>query len=169
MNHSFRGAVLAAGVTIAVVVSSCASIVGKSDYPVSFNSTPSGANVIVVDEAGREVFNGTTPATATLAAGRGYFKGHDYKVKFAKDGFSSYEAPIKRGTSKWYIFGNIAIGGLIGWLIVDPITGAMWTLDDKIDASLVVQSAAESDEPTLNVVALNDVPASLRQRLRRVN
>jgi hypothetical protein len=35
----------------------------------------------------------------------------------------------------WYI-GNILFGGLIGILIVDPLTGAMWKLDDVVYGNL---------------------------------
>ena len=35
----------------------------------------------------------------------------------------------------WY-WGNILFGGLIGWLIVDPATGAMWKLKDEFTLHL---------------------------------
>jgi len=31
----------------------------------------------------------------------------------------------------WYLAGNIVFGGIAGWLIVDPLTGAMWRLSPK--------------------------------------
>jgi hypothetical protein len=31
--------------------------------------------------------------------------------------------------NKWY-FGNILLGGVIGMLVVDPLTGAMYSLDE---------------------------------------
>ena len=36
----------------------------------------------------------------------------------------------------WYIGGNILVGGLIGWFIVDPLTGAMYTLPKEVNADL---------------------------------
>lgn len=37
----------------------------------------------------------------------------------------------------WYV-GNIIFGGLIGLLLVDPITGAMWKLPDTAQGNLVI-------------------------------
>ncbi len=125
------------GVAAAVVLlGGCASIVSKSEYPVTINSKPDGAQITVVDANDRAVYKGETPARVTLAAGRGYFKGHDYRVKFEKEGFSKAEMPIERGIDGWYIGGNILVGGLIGWFIVDPLTGAMYTLPKEVSADL---------------------------------
>jgi len=38
-----------------------------------------------------------------------------------------YEVHVKLTVDGWY-FGNVLFGGLIGILIVDPATGAMYTL-----------------------------------------
>lgn len=151
------------------ITAGCASILGKSDYPVVINSTPSGASIIIADQAGKQVFAGTTPTTATLKSGRGYFKGNDYTIKFMADGYSSVDVPIKRGTSAWYILGNIVVGGLIGWLIVDPITGAMYTLPDEVSATMTPDAAADADTPSLKMMTLADVPADMRNRLLRLN
>ena len=35
---------------------------------------------------------------------------------------------IKPTPNGWYLAGNFIFGGLLGWLIVDPATGAMWNL-----------------------------------------
>jgi len=38
---------------------------------------------------------------------------------------------------KWRYWGNILLGGVIGWFIVDPITGAMFEFDKEfVQASL---------------------------------
>ena len=49
----------------------------------------------------------------------------------------------------WYI-GNILFGGLIGMLIVDPATGAMYNLPDRVDINLD-QDASSDDQMTLNI------------------
>lgn len=119
------------------IFTGCASIVGKSHYPVSFNTEPSGASVQVTDENGVQVFNGTTPATTVLKSGEAYFDRKSYTAKFSKAGYDSQISQINSSISGWYIGENILIGGLIGWLIVDPITGAMYEIDDtNIYASL---------------------------------
>lgn len=146
----------------------CASIVSKSDYPVTISSNPQGAEITIVDDDGVTVFRGTTPTTTTLEAKAGFFKGQDYIVTFTLDGHQPVEAKIKRGLDGWYLFGNILIGGLIGWLIVDPLTGAMWTLKD-LNVVMNPETGAQLTNDGLRVLTLNEVPESLRPHLVRVN
>ena len=63
------------------------------------------------------------------------------------------------------IAGNLFFGGLVGWLIVDPLTGAMWTLDGGATATLSPQTSMEQSAATVQVVLLNDVPDSLRSKM----
>ena len=53
--------------------SSCASIVSKSSYPISINSAPSEAKIVIKDKKGIEIFSGQTPTTMKLKAGSGFF------------------------------------------------------------------------------------------------
>lgn len=124
-------------------VTGCASIVSKSDYPVNISSNPQGADITIVNRAGQKVFSGKTPTTVTLKAGAGYFKGETYTVTFSADGHKPHTAQIQRDVDAWYIAGNILFGGLIGWFIVDPLTGAMWTLDD-LHGDLSPEAAASA-------------------------
>ena len=61
--------------------------------------------------------------------------------------------------------------GLIGWIIVDPLTGAMWTLDsNEINVSLNTASpAAKNDSGNVSIVLLQDVPSSLRNKMVKVS
>ena len=71
--------------------------------------------------------------------------------------------------AKCYLFGNIPLGGLIGWVIVDPITGAMWTLED-LNVDLVAESLSYiPTENKLWIVSLDQVPESPRQRMVRIH
>jgi len=147
----------------------CASIVGKSLYPVTINSDPDGANITIVDETGKATYTGKTPTTVTLEAKAGYFKGKDYTVTFSKEGYTKYSAQIKRGVSGWYIGGNILFGGLIGWLIIDPMTGAMWTLDKDVKAVLSRETSGSSErDDSLRIVSIDNVPDSLRTKMVRI-
>jgi hypothetical protein len=74
------------------------------------------------------VCRGTTPASVTLDASAGYFDGQKYTVTFSKDGYDPTTVQIDSRINGWYV-GNIVFGRFIGWLIVDPLTGAMWALD----------------------------------------
>src|SRR5262245_46585117 len=114
-------------VGLITVSSSCASIVSKSRYPVTINSSPNGADVIVTNKRGEEVFKGRTPALVKLKSGGGFFTNAKYEIKLSKDGFTSKTVELKATLNGWY-FGNLLFGGLIGLLIVDPATGAMYKL-----------------------------------------
>ena len=48
-------------------------------------------------------------------------------VEVSKEGFEKKTIQIESKTNGWYI-GNLLFGSLIGFLIIDPLTGAMWTL-----------------------------------------
>jgi len=116
---------------ISVIGSGCASIVSKSTYPVEITSEPSGAEFTVVDHLGTAIHSGTTPQTVPLKAGRGYFKPAKYTVEFRKDGYARRISQVRNGLDLvYYVGGNFLCGGFPGWVIVDPISGAMWTLDD---------------------------------------
>jgi hypothetical protein len=121
-----------------------------------------------LDEKGETVFSGTTPTTVTLRTKAGYFKGKNYTVTFQKEGYAKHEAEIRRGVSGWYIWGNLVFGGVIGWLIVDPATGAMWTLQKEVSVNLAPLSASAAESGGLQIVELDDLPPPLRLQLVRV-
>ncbi len=109
----------------------CASIVHGGRPKISINSSPEGAKVTIVDQKNVAVTNGVTPFVACLKRSRGYFAGANYKLVFELPGYKSAEASITSKVNGWYV-GNIFIGGLLGMLIVDPATGAMWSLHPKM-------------------------------------
>jgi len=148
----------------------CASIISKSEYDVRICSNPSGANFTIIDKKGEVVRTGTTPETVIdLKAGAGWFSGQDYKVKFTKPGYQPLEAEIEQGLDGWYLFGNLFFGGVIGYLIVDPLTGAMWTLKDLTVDLQPSSGACLPSDRRLKILTLNQVPENLRPRLVRIN
>ena len=104
----------------------CASIVSSSEWPVTIQSNPTGQSVVVKDEEGVSIHNGTTPMTVTLSSHEGYFCGADYTIDC-----NGNSTPLNSRLNGWYA-GNIIFGGLIGILIVDPLTGAMWRLPKTV-------------------------------------
>jgi hypothetical protein len=111
-------------------LAACASIVSSPVHPVQINTQPVGAHVIVLNDGGDVVFEGTTPAIVPLAAGRGFFRGANYQLSVEKPGYEPIDGRVPRSLNLWYSVGNgmLGFGGAIGWLIVDPLTGAMWSL-----------------------------------------
>ena len=131
-------------VTVCVLLGSgCASIVSKSDWPVRVSSNPDGALCTVSDKRGTVLIKAVTPTIFTLKSGDGYFGSASYTLMFEKEGFKPESKQLSSSLNGWY-WGNIAIGGLIGMLIVDPITGAMWSLDDSVNGTLAALPAAAS-------------------------
>ncbi len=109
------------------MLAACASIVdGGTTKPVSVNSAITGQKFKIRDKSGKIVYSGTTPTTVNLQrSGSGWFEGQQYTIQL-EDGTAS--AVVNSSATGWYIAGNFFIGGLVGWLIVDPLTGAMHTL-----------------------------------------
>ncbi len=155
--------------TTAVLFSSCASIVSKTSYPVSIRTNPAGASISITDKKGKEVYKGQSPATVTLKSGSGFFSKAEYQVKLSSNGFSEKIVPVNYKLNGWY-FGNLLIGGLIGMLIVDPATGAMWKIQDPaIDETLAKSTDSASKTPVLNIVDINDVSKQIKSKLVRIN
>ncbi len=114
------------------VLSGCATIVGDDTQLVQINSQPSGADFTVKDDTGRVIAQGKTPQGVTLAKSDGsYFGKKNYEVTFTKEHFSPVTLPIKASANGWYIGGNFVFGSIIGWLLVDPFNGGMYTLHPK--------------------------------------
>ncbi|HLK96152.1 MAG TPA: hypothetical protein VK364_00145, partial [Hymenobacter sp.] len=113
-----------------LLMSSCASIVSKSRYPVAISSVPPGAKVVITNRAGNEIFSGVAPTAVTLKSGSSYFNREKYKLIFSKEGFEDKVVALEADINGWY-FGNLLFGGGIGLLIVDPLTGAMYRIREK--------------------------------------
>ncbi len=109
----------------------CATIVSKSKYRLRVASSEDDVLVKIYPGDGQTpLMNVRTPATVILSAGDGMFVPATYKFVFSKEGFKDAETHVKAEFDPWYI-GNIGFGGLIGVLIVDPLTGAMWKFDER--------------------------------------
>lgn len=130
-NNKFIKLVIATSCTI---ISGCASIVSTSQYPVRVDSSIPGATVSIKDKYGAEVQKITTPAIVTLSSGGGW-KSASYMFDFEKEGYESVTETIAADINGWY-WGNIVFGGIIGLLLVDPATGAMWKLKDNVSANM---------------------------------
>jgi hypothetical protein len=139
----FRSFALVSVLVAATLTSGCASIVHGGPRSVPVASNPPGATVTVYDRSGTQVMQQTTPFTATLRTKYKYFAGQNYKLVFEMAGYRKQEVELRSTMSGWY-WGNILFGGLIGMLIVDPNTGAMYNLaPNKIEQTLAPNTAAD--------------------------
>jgi hypothetical protein len=121
----------------------CASIVSSGPKTLPILSQPDDAMCEIVDvRTGTTIMKTRTPFTATLANDAGFFRNAKYRVKISKDGFVPREVPVEAGINGWY-FGNVIFGGLLGILIVDPATGAMWKIHrDSVSVNLYPDTPA---------------------------
>ncbi len=154
----------------AFILVSCATIMGKgSAETLSLRSTPDRATIVIMDESGTKVFEGQTPTSLPLEKKKGYFSGKKYTVTISSVGYTDKSITVDTRVNGWYIAGNIIFGGLIGWIVVDPLTGAMWTLDtNELNVTMEAKKTS-SDIPNVpGIILLGQVPSSLRSRMVRV-
>ncbi len=144
--------------------SSCATIFSKSVYPVTFNTNPPGAKIIIQDRDKETVFEGTTPATVNLDASAGYFKKAKYTITFIKDGYQTKTIPVYAKLDGWY-FANLLIGGAIGMLIIDPASGAMYKLDPLYITETLIPETAQKKKRELKIYSINNIPDAWKEHL----
>lgn len=147
-----------------LLMCNCATIFGgASNRDVLVKSNPEGAKVTITDKKGNLVHEGTTPTTASLRRSSSFFVPASYKLNFKKKGCPEQTVDLKADINPWY-FGNVVFGGLIGILIVDPATGAMWTLDKECSAELGTGMAANSSSD-IKIVERSRMPAKWEKHL----
>ncbi len=107
--------------------------------------------------------------TVTLETSNGFFTKAKYNVEASKTGYETSKTEIAAGVNGWY-FGNILFGGVIGMLIVDPATGAMWKLEDVYSINLPsAKKMTLKNGRTVTAVDLAQVPMHLRNSLVRID
>jgi hypothetical protein len=153
---------------LAIILSSCASIVSRSTYHVNVRTEPKGASISITDKKGNEIYKGSSPATVELKAGAGYFSRAEYRVRISAAGYEEKIVPVNFKIDGWY-WGNLLIGGLLGMLIIDPLTGAMWKISDPIiNETLVKSTSPTSNVPTLQIIDISSVPERYRDKLEQI-
>ena len=123
----------------------CASIVDGRKKQVRIDSNPP-ATLTVLDHKGETVIVTNTPAVVRLKRNNGYFVKEQYKLRFEAPGYYPSEVPLNTNLNVWY-FGNILFGGVIGFVFVDPATGAMWTIEPPtVNRNLIATTQTLSPE-----------------------
>ncbi|WP_110686345.1 hypothetical protein [Salinicola aestuarinus] len=168
MSFKTLAALVAACASISLT--GCASIVGDSDQSMTISSSPSDAAVVITDETAKQIFTGTTPTTVTLKKSDGsYFGGKTYHVEIDKPGYQMRQITLTTSPNGWFIGGNILFGGVIGWLVVDPFNGGMYTLSpDEISADLGDAVSMQGEGASLNLVMMEDVSTEMKDKLVKV-
>jgi uncharacterized protein YceK len=131
---------------VVLLSSGCASIVSGPTKTIQINATP-GSNISIVNTTGNNVATGKSQMAVELPTGSGYFRAQGYQVKVSQPGYHTKTVDILPRFNPWYL-GNMAFPfvGTIGFLAIDPVTGAFFTLSPSlIDVEL---------EPTGQDIAL---------------
>lgn len=171
LRFTSRALCVLALTALAVIGTGCSSIVHGGNRNITVTSDPVGAKVTVFKDGTTEaVHSGTTPVTLSLDPRGGYFKGQAYTLKFELTGYKATEVQLRPAMSGWY-FGNIVFGGLIGMIVVDPLTGSMWNLTpDKIEHKLTTEQASLIKNQTGFVVILaSQVTENERASMVKIN
>lgn len=158
---------------VTLMLSGCATIVGDNTQLIKVSSEPSDANISVRDETNNEIFTGKTPATITLDKSDGSYWGKKhYVLTLSKAGYVQQSVQISAHANGWYIAGNLVFGGFIGWFVVDPFNGKMYTLSpDVVNSTLKSDKKLTStfkDNDGLRIILAKDVPESLRGQMQPV-
>ena len=153
-------------ISVILIFPGCATIVSHSTWPFSVDSNPPGAKVSITNKHGKEIFTGKTPTALRLKSGAGFFTKESYVITLALSGYEPRKINVECKINGWY-FGNILIGGLIGLLIVDPATGAMY----KIDGDGILENLTKSGDTSasLKILEKSQVSKDLESRLVRIN
>ena len=152
-----------------LITGGCASIVHSGNRSITINSTPPGATATISKAEGDIVTVEKTPCTVSLDPKRGYFKGQSYTLKLELAGYKTTELELRPTLSGWY-FGNILLGGLIGMVAVDPVTGSMWNIEpDKIDQKLSpAQASAIRNKDGFVLVLASELTANEREHMTKI-
>ena len=113
-----------------ILLSSCASIISSTSETVSINSNVKNPIVKITNNKNIPIYYGSAPTSLSLKKKEGFFNGETYTITAEKAGYIPTTHILDTSLNWWY-WGNIIFGGLIGMLIVDPATGAMWDFEDE--------------------------------------
>lgn len=153
--------------TASLFLSSCATIVSSRQIVTKIDSTPSKLAYKVKDAEGVVVSEGVTPSSATLNRSPGYFRAGTYTVEISKKGKIIGTETITASLNGWY-FGNILIGGLIGMVIVDPLTGPMYRMPESVTVSTTAMTASTTQPQSLQIVDISTLSQQERSKLVRI-
>ena len=128
------------------------------------------ASVVIVDERGFKVLQKRTPTVMSLNNDP-EAQSKAYRIMISLDGTPSHERQLTAKRDGWYIRGSRVFADSIGSLVVDPQTGAMYTISTQDAGNVFAEAVAQTSgnlSPGTYLVLLSDVPVSLRKKMTRV-
>lgn len=115
-------------ITFAFFIAGCATIINGTNQVLSATVEP---NTAVIELLDGDILKARSVGYLNYSIKRQDAALKNYMLKISQEGYKSQIIGIGVRPSGWYLLGNFIFGGLIGWLIVDPITGSMWALRAK--------------------------------------
>jgi hypothetical protein len=115
-------------VSMALFLTSCATLVNGTKQNIRFESEPSGATVTLVNKKGKETPIGNTPMVASIPR-------KTKKVKFSSEGFYTETYDAYANASVHWLYWVDAICGLVP-AIVDISTGGYILLEENVKVEL---------------------------------
>jgi hypothetical protein len=142
---------------------SCATVLHSGPEPVTITSEPPDARVTITDLRTHQLLvRASTPVVAPLARHAGYMRPARYQVVVEKPGYQPYVLLLKAELEQKY-FGNFVAGGPLGFLVIDPLTGAMYVLPSRVHAVLVTANSAGAtgaSQPPLRIPGPQEDPSA---------
>ncbi|MBN1467264.1 MAG: hypothetical protein JW924_00930 [Fusobacteriaceae bacterium] len=156
MKKLFRNAIILS--LLLVSITGCASVVHRSKQTVKISSQP-GSTISIKDLKGNTIIEGEDSLTVKLDRAQGFFQKGQYSIVVEKPGYATKTIQLSSKVNTGsYVIGNLFVGGFIGWLVVDPLTGGMWTLttpdgQKAKDVQIVLkENVSESDLKKANKI-----------------
>ncbi|MYD45445.1 MAG: hypothetical protein F4W92_03755 [Gammaproteobacteria bacterium] len=142
-----------------LMLSGCASTFSVSEYPVHIDSVPSDMEIVITDRNGDIEFRGRTPAIVNLDARGGYFVRETYTVDLYDAGNVVGRKQIDGGVDLWYFVNFLSWPWttLVGFFVVDPLTGAMWSLDQSVTVFREVKTTDVNGSSQRQIGSVEDI------------
>ncbi|MCH7395095.1 hypothetical protein MMP66_12555 [Acinetobacter dispersus] len=154
----------------ALSLSGCASIISGKTQTMTFQSTPELSDITILNRDGKKIHVGKAPVTVSLNRGAGFFFPERYTVIFEKEGYEKKEITVTSSVNGWYV-GNILFGGILGLLIIDPATGAMYSLSTK-DTNVVLNDLKKENlqvnAQSLTIVSTNVLSEEVLEKAKPI-
>lgn len=122
----------------ALALGGCSTIVDGQSQTIGVNTSPTGARCELMREGAQIGVVDPTPGTVTIDKTK-----YDIIVNCSKEGYQDASF-VNKSDVNAATFGNILIGGGIGWAI-DSATGS----DNKYQGTVSMTLAEEGDEPAV--------------------
>ncbi|ENW03278.1 MULTISPECIES: hypothetical protein [Acinetobacter] len=151
-------------------LSGCASIMSGSSQTMTFESTPELSDITILNKAGKKVHVGKAPVTVSLKRSSGFFSPEKYTVIFEKEGFETKTVNVSAHVNGWYV-GNILFGGVLGLLIIDPATGAMYSLSTKetnVALKELNKENLQANTQSLTIVSTEELPKDILDKAKPI-